>query len=86
MTKLCRTIRNPEGRFSHAAANYDDSLNIIIRGKSEFHYRLSNRTQQKRSTCIEGNFDRNYRENARIKEIFQMLLIPIFINNDEDKL
>ena len=79
-------FRKPEGRFSHAAPDCGDSLNIIIRGKSEFHYRLSNRTQQKRSTCIDVKFERNYRENARMKEIFQMLLIPIFINNGEDKL
>ena len=63
--------------------NCDDSLN---RGESEFHCLLSNRTQQKRSTCSEGNFERNYREKARMKEIFQILLIPMFIKNDEDKL
>ena len=57
-----------------------------MRGKSEFHHRLSNRTQQKISTCIEEKFEIIIEKKARMKEIFQILLIPIFIKNDEDKL
>ena len=56
-------------------------LNCDDRGKNEFHYRLSNRTQQKKSTCIEGNFDEIIEKKARMNEIFQKLLIPIFIKN-----
>ena len=66
--------------------NCDDSLNIMTEVKVNFHYRLSNRTQQKKVHVLKESLKEIIEKKARMKEIFQMLLIPIFIKNDEDKL
>ena len=67
--------------------NCDDSPNIMTEVKSEIDYRLSNLSQQKISICIEGKFERNYREKSKNeRDISNADRMSIFINNDEDKL
>ena len=77
---------NPEGGFSHAAANCGDSLNIMTEVKVNFTTDVQTEHSRKEVHILKERLKEIKEKNARKKEIFQMLLIHIFIKNDEDKL
>ena len=65
--------------------NCDDSL-IMTEVKVNFTTDFQTEHSRKEVHLLEEILKKKIEKKARMKEIFQILLIPIFIKNDEDKL
>ena len=67
--------------------NCDDSLNIMTEVKVNFTTDFQTEHSRKEVQVLKKILKELIEEKkTRMKEIFQIMLIPIFIKNDEDKL
>ena len=65
--------------FLLSRLNCDDSLNIMREVKGNFTTDFQNRTHQKKVHVLKEILKEIIEKKTRMKEIFQILLIPIFI-------